>query len=66
MAAALNIMLTENTTRVHYDLSTAVTFLASGLALGWVLALLFSPVTKGASRSRPTPKPKPLPITDEV
>jgi hypothetical protein len=37
-------MLIENGTRPEYDLPTAVTFLFAGLALGWILALLFSPL----------------------
>jgi hypothetical protein len=34
-------MLIENRTHPKYDLPTAVTFLFSGLALGWILTLVF-------------------------
>jgi hypothetical protein len=36
-------MLIENRTHPKYDLPTAVTFLFSGLALGWILTLVFLP-----------------------
>lgn len=41
-----NHMLTKNGSRPAYDLPTAVTFLFAGLAVGWILALLFSPVVE--------------------
>jgi len=34
--------------RPQYDLSTAVTFMLAGLALGSVLTVLFSPLTDGS------------------
>jgi len=45
-------MGTQNKTRAEYDLPSAVTFLFSGLALGWILALLFSPLAKGSASRR--------------
>ncbi len=49
----------------NYDLPTAVTFLGAGLVLGWILALLFSPLT-GDSAPRPASISRPLSVADEV
>jgi len=51
-ARALSIMLSENTNRVEYDLPTAVTFLLAGLAVGWIVALLCSPLTENSKPRR--------------
>ncbi len=37
-------MVNETSTRMEYDLPTAVTFLLAGLALGATLVVLFSPL----------------------
>lgn len=51
--------------RFEYDLPTAVTFLFAGLGLGWVLALLVSPLSENSS-SRPRLASKPSSVVDEV
>ena len=51
--------------RPDYDLPTAVTFLCAGLAFGWILALLFSPIT-GDTAPRPASMSRPLSVADEV
>ena len=58
-------MLTKLKNRPEYDLPTAFTFLCAGLGLGWILALLFSPIVE---RSEPRPKSmsRPLSAGDEV
>jgi uncharacterized membrane protein YciS (DUF1049 family) len=45
-------MPTKNNARTQYDIPTAVTFLAAGVALGWILTALFSPVAKNSSPHR--------------
>jgi hypothetical protein len=60
----ISTMLTQNKTRPEYDLPTAVTFLFAGLALGWILTLLFSPLPEDSARRRSGSKP--MPIADEV
>jgi uncharacterized membrane protein YciS (DUF1049 family) len=57
-------MMTENTIRPQYDLSTAVTFLFTGLALGWILTRLFSPLPETSARRWSVSRP--IPIADEV
>ena len=42
-------MLTETRNRPEYDLPTAVTFMIAGLALGAMLAALFSPLREDAA-----------------
>ena len=54
----------QNKNRPTYDLPTAVTFLLGGLALGWMLTLLLSPLS--VRSSRPWTASKPLPAADEV
>ncbi len=56
-------MQSQNKTRAEYDLPTAVTFLFSGLALGWVLAFLFAPLRK---TSATTPVAQRAQVTEEV
>jgi hypothetical protein len=57
-------MSIEKTIRPQYDLPTAVTFLVAGVALGWILTLLLSPLSQKSSRLWTTSKP--LPVADEV
>lgn len=54
-----------NSKSIDYDLPTAVTFLVAGLALGWMLRYVFSPVVGGESAPRWSVS-KPLPIANEV
>ena len=42
-------MLTKKNARTQYDLPTAVTFLVAGLAVGWLLTALFSPLAESSS-----------------
>jgi hypothetical protein len=42
-------MRTTNNARTQYDLPTAVTFLVAGLAVGWLLASVFSPASGKSS-----------------
>jgi hypothetical protein len=58
-------MLTKTRNRPEYDLPTAVTFLCAGLALGWILARLFSPRAQD-SAPRPASMAHPLSVADEV
>jgi hypothetical protein len=55
-----SIMLTQNKSRPEYDLPTAVTFLFAGLALGWILTLLFSPLPEDPARRWSVSKPEPI------
>ena len=57
-------MPTKNTIRPSYDLPTAVTFLFAGLALGWIMTQLFSPLPKASTRQGPVSRP--IPVADEV
>lgn len=57
-------MFTENKIRPQYDLPTAVTFLVGGMALGWILTLLLSPLPRKSSRTRTLSRPSP--VADEV
>jgi hypothetical protein len=51
-------MQIENRTPPKYDLPTAVTFLFSGLALGWILTLVFLPQAQNlVPRRRATAQP---------
>jgi len=43
-------MRTKNNARTHYDVPTAVTFLVAGLAVGWLLTALFSPLAEKSSQ----------------
>ena len=52
MALGIDYMLTEARKYPKYDLSTAVTFLLAGVAVGWMMALLFTPGTED-SAARP-------------
>jgi hypothetical protein len=45
-------MLTKKNARTQYDLPTAVTFLVAGLAVGWLLTALFSPLPENSSHYR--------------
>jgi len=45
-------MLTETRRYPKYDLPTAATFLLAGLAVGWMMALLFAPGTEGTAARR--------------
>jgi hypothetical protein len=56
-------MQSPNKKRAEYDLPTAVTFLFSGLALGWVLGFLFAPFPK---TSATTPVAQRARVTEEV
>ncbi len=47
-------MQTENQTRTHYDLPTAVTFLLAGIALGAILTLLSSPISTARGTKMPS------------
>jgi hypothetical protein len=58
-------MATKSRNRPDYDLPTAVTFLCAGLALGWVLALFFSPSAISSAQRRAS-MPRPLSVADEV
>jgi hypothetical protein len=58
-------MSNETRNLPDYDLPTAITFLCAGLALGWILALLFSPLSED-SVPRPASVSHPLSVTDEV
>jgi hypothetical protein len=58
------IMPIKNTIRPSYDLPTAVTFLFAGLALGWIMTQLFSPLPTGSARRWSVSRP--IPIADEV
>jgi hypothetical protein len=58
-------MLTDTKNHPQYDLPTAVTFLLAGLALGWMLAGLLSPLAKNAApKSRTVARP--LSVADGV
>jgi len=58
-------MLSKIRNRPDYDLPTAVTFLCAGLALGWMLALLFSPQARSSAQRRAS-MVRPLSVADEV
>jgi len=58
-------MQTRTRNRSNYDLPTAVTFLCAGLALGWMLALLFSPSAR-SSAPRPASMARPVSVADEL
>lgn len=48
-------MSMENRTRLEYDFPTAVTFLLAGVAVGAVLAMLFSPLGENSPPEGPSP-----------
>ena len=52
-------MPAQEQTRFEYDLPTAVTFLVVGLAVGAILAVLFSPLTDSSTTRLQTSPPDP-------
>jgi hypothetical protein len=58
-------MLTDTKNHPQYDLPTAVTFMLAGLALGWMLAGLFSPRAQNSGPKSRTLS-RPLSVADGV
>ena len=58
-------MAIQTHTRPEYDLSTAVTFLLAGIALGALLTFIFSPLALD-SKLVPRSKVRPFSLSDKL